>query len=536
MLQRYSQKMPLAFAMCLVGVFRVSDAERDVLSQHHETAKLVTLNGAGPVSYEAETRSKGCDCNPKALQDLDDWKPYFKTVELHVPWKGTHGIGGLPFLNKMDCIMPSLGIGFFVEGSAIMEWNRLHQQQVVKAGSVILSVNDVGMDALPPGECRAQAMVDQFAKDCNIVGDICQCNKREGCDLTLTVFDVPNLNPVGLEIAHRAISHVKNAIKYISDFWDPDVKESVDVWRARELEAKLLYIFDPQVRTTIRKAQGADVFNLWTKKHTSPAVVVNDLEHSITNVTVFHKFSDHYKNAGFWPTIAAHARSATSVDLVFKEGFFEFGLDWWLVTWKHDGKLYASVPNNLGRLRDEIEPWVSKVLCTIGEHTAGVVGYLLGYVISDLFTNNERVEGFKGHKLTEEDAGQELDFTIMDFDDKTQVTFSSSAETSSTFAKVIDNDDDNNVRELLEIAEWVLAHPRENYQPADMFCDKLPEKLHFLKPIFKNVINTEKYHHKALQLKWFAKNLIIAIQRLSIQITGADPNQYDVHWRELERQ
>ena len=134
MSQRYSQKMSLALAMCLLGVFPVSDAERN---ERKAQGKCISA-----VAYEAETRSKRCDCNAQALKDLDDWKPYFKTVELHVPWKGTHGIGGLPFLDKLDCVMPALGIGYFVRGSAIMEWNRLHQAQAVKVDSVILSVKD----------------------------------------------------------------------------------------------------------------------------------------------------------------------------------------------------------------------------------------------------------------------------------------------------------------------------------------------------------------------------------------------------------
>lgn len=536
MSQRYSQKMSLALAMCLVGVFLVCNAERDELSSKRRKAQG---ESSSVVAYKAGTRSKACDCTAHA-QDLEDWKPYFKRVELHIRKGATHGIVDLPLLDKMDCILPALPIKGFLEGSAIMEWNEGHREQAIKAkDSVILSVNGVGMDAFPPGECGARAMIQQFAKDCAEDNqNVCECNKQAGCTLTLTLFEIPNLGTVGLEKVHRLASHVKNGIKHIFDFWDIDThKKSTDLLRSRMLEDKLLYIFDPKVRSAIRTAQAADPLHLWTQKHISSAVVVNDLEHSITNVTVFHKFSDHYKNVGFWPTIAANAESATSVDLVFKEGFFEYGLDWWLVTWKHNGKLYATVPNNGGRFRDELEPWVSKVLCTVGSSVGGTAGYLVGYVISSLFTNNERVEGFKGHTLTGEDADQELDFTIMmESDGTTKVRFSSSAWTSTTNAKVIDNDDDNNVRGLLELADWVLAHPREDVPPADMFCDHLPEKLKpILKPIFQNVIDTPKYHHKVLQLKWFAKNLIAAIQKMSIFMSGADPNQYAVDWSPLER-
>jgi len=182
--------------------------------------------------------------------------------------------------------------------------------------------------------------------------------------------------------------------------------------------------------------------------HKAKVQVINNSGNAIYNVTIFHKYSDIFKDKKTWPgALNAGAKTAADFSVRYQTGFGRTGADWWLVTWteaKDENSVtqYTTAPKNFRAVIDFYEK-VGKVGIPIATSVLGVAsvaagpavglavagGSIIANEIADRTFNNESTVGYKKHEFKSEDKNKVTTITI---GKKRNVTFKSPSGTSKT--------------------------------------------------------------------------------------------------------
>jgi len=182
--------------------------------------------------------------------------------------------------------------------------------------------------------------------------------------------------------------------------------------------------------------------------HKAKIQVINKTGNPIYNVTVFHKYSDIFKDKMTWPGgLNAGASTPATFTVRYQTGFGRTGADWWLVTWtevndENSVNQYTTAPQNFRAVIDFYEK-VGKVGIPIATSVLGVAsvaagpavglavagGSIIANEIAARTFNNESTVGFKKHEFKKEDKNKVTTITI---GKKRNVTFKSKSGTSKT--------------------------------------------------------------------------------------------------------
>lgn len=182
--------------------------------------------------------------------------------------------------------------------------------------------------------------------------------------------------------------------------------------------------------------------------HKAKIQVINKTGNPIYNVTVFHKYSDIFKDKMTWPG-ALNSGTSTPANFTvrYQTGFGRTGADWWLVTWtevndENSVIQYTTAPKNFRAVIDFYEK-VGKVGIPIATSVLGVAsvaagpavglavagGSIIANEIAARTFNNESTVGYKKHEFKKEDKNKVTTITI---GKKRNVTFKSKSGTSKT--------------------------------------------------------------------------------------------------------
>lgn len=184
------------------------------------------------------------------------------------------------------------------------------------------------------------------------------------------------------------------------------------------------------------------------KNHKAQIQVINNTGTPIYNVTVFHKYSDIFKDKMTWPgALNAGASTPANFNVRYQTGFGRTGADWWLVTWTevkdaNSVVQYYTAPKNFRAVIDFYEK-VGKVGIPIATNVLGVAsvaagpavglaiagGSIIANEIAARTFNNESTVGYKKHELKDEDKKKVTTITI---GKKRNVTFRSKSGDSKT--------------------------------------------------------------------------------------------------------
>jgi len=157
-------------------------------------------------------------------------------------------------------------------------------------------------------------------------------------------------------------------------------------------------------------------------KRTASVQVKNSTGRVIEWVSVFHKYSDNYKDEKVWRNVPNGSVPSEMLEVRYNTGFGTTGIDWWLIMWKYQGEdtVYRTDPNNGRALIDGVETVAKAVLPTAGAVLGEVGGFLLtkspvaaqiGGAMGEetcralaRHLNSEKTAGFKQHILRPKDS------------------------------------------------------------------------------------------------------------------------------------
>jgi hypothetical protein len=214
-------------------------------------------------------------------------------------------------------------------------------------------------------------------------------------------------------------------------------------------------------------------------------VIVNDTGKELAKITVYHKYSNEFKDEFSWENLKAGATSKPHDKPVrFYTGIATTGVDWWIVVFKDKaGNEYISNPKNFRKIVDALESILLDSVPMLSSILIGPSGVLIkdaSEIAARAALNKEETfskqfgVSFKQHVLRKADADTTIQIILKSHEDEGVIIQSVNGRKADTDYRlftpeeksIVDGITEKALEKLKKQFEDELKRRKEASQPA----------------------------------------------------------------------